>query len=336
MAADPQDVAAPGPPSDGISCLAWSPVQDVLAAGSWDQTVRLWEVSEKSPNELNVESRLTLQHEAPVLSCCYTKDGQRLVTGSCDSTVRLMDLTTGQEQQKWQHEGPVKAVFSVDDMNLMVSGSWDKTLRFWSPQQAAPVATIHLPERVYAMDLKNNLLLVGCADRHLLFYNLSAIQANPTAVKQGHTSLRMQTRSVSLFTDGTGYAVGSIEGRCSIQHFEDAAQTFTFRCHRSNDQYFAVNAIDFHPSHGTFATAGGDGAYVFWDKKNRHRLNQSNAAQCPISAAKFSAKGDRFAYAASYDWSRAHDAEMMKLPNQVLVHQVQKKDVEARPKPAKK
>lgn len=332
MAADPEDAAAPEPPSDGISCLAWSPVQDMLAASSWDQSVRLWEVSGQSGSAAQLQPRLTLPHEAPVLSCCFTKDGQRLVSGACDGKVRLKDLATQQEPQAWQHDGPVKAVFSMDEANLVVSGSWDKTVRFWSPQQPTAVATIKLPERVYAMDMKYPLMVVGCADRHLLVYDLTNIQANQNPLKQGFSSLKMQTRSISCFADGQGYAVGSIEGRCSIVHLTDNAQTFTFRCHRSTEEYSSVNAIDFHPSHGTFATAGCDGSYVFWDRENRHRLNQFNTGTTPISAAKFSAQGDRFAYAVSYDWSRGHEANSMNLPNQVMVHQVARKDVEARPK----
>jgi mRNA export factor len=30
--------------------------------------------------------------------------------------------------------------------------------------------------------------------------------------------------------------------------------------------------LAFHPQHGTFATAGSDGKFVFWDKDRRERL----------------------------------------------------------------
>merc|ERR1711924_302989 len=141
---------------------------------------------------------------------------------------------------------------------------------------------------------------------------------------------------MGCFPDKTGYAVGAIEGRCSIVSFEDPAQTFTFRCHRTAEEFFPVNSVDFHPSEGTFATAGADGAYVFWDRKNRHRLNQSSSRACPISAAKFNVKGDLFAYAVSYDWSKGPDPKMLAMPHQVMIHHVEKQDVLARPKAKKK
>mgnify|MGYP001571358370 FL=1 len=41
----------------------------------------------------------------------------------------------------------------------------------------------------------------------------------------------MQTRVVACFTDGTGYALGSVEGRCAIQYIDDSksAGNFSFK-----------------------------------------------------------------------------------------------------------
>eukprot|EP00913_Durusdinium_trenchii_P000638 g591.t1 len=103
---------------------------------------------------------------------------------------------------------------------------------------------------VYTMDVKFPLLVVGCAERHVLVYNLQAIQQNPNPYKQGQTALKMQTRAISCFPDKTGYAVGSIEGRCSIAYIEDTSKNFAFKCHRTNTEIYAVNDIDFHPQMG--------------------------------------------------------------------------------------
>eukprot|EP00928_Gymnodinium_smaydae_P055128 TRINITY_DN38738_c0_g1_i1.p1 TRINITY_DN38738_c0_g1~~TRINITY_DN38738_c0_g1_i1.p1 ORF type:complete len:359 (+),score=92.43 TRINITY_DN38738_c0_g1_i1:87-1163(+) len=312
----------PEMPSDGISCLSWSPAANIFAAGSWDKSVRVWEVTPQA-----VAPRLMYNHEAPVLCCGFSRDGQRIVSGGCDNKVKMKILQTQQEQQIGQHDAPVKEVFVVDDMNMVVSGSWDKTLRFWNCQQPTPVATLQLPERVYSMDVKYPLLVVGCADRHLLVYNLQNIQHNPAPYKQIQTALKLQTRCVSCFPDKTGYAVGSIEGRCSIAWVEDTSKNFAFKCHRSNEEIFAVNSIDFHPTMGTFATAGGDGAFVFWDKENRQRLKQFNSCHYPITAGKFNAAGDMYAYAVSYDWSKGHEGNHPSLPKSIMIHKVQEAEV---------
>jgi mRNA export factor len=45
---------------------------------------------------------------------------------------------------------------------------------------------------------------------------------NPGKIYKTITSpLKWQTRVVSCFTDASGFAVGSIEGRCAIQYVDD-------------------------------------------------------------------------------------------------------------------
>ena len=51
-----------------------------------------------------------------------------------------------------------------------------------------------------------------------------------------------------------------------MQSFYMQSKNFTFKCHRDGSDIYAVNSICFHPVHGTFVTAGGDGSYNFWDK----------------------------------------------------------------------
>mmetsp|Transcript_4322 Transcript_4322/g.8610 ORF Transcript_4322/g.8610 Transcript_4322/m.8610 type:complete len:359 (-) Transcript_4322:479-1555(-) len=317
----------PEPPGDSISCLAWSPAQNILAAGSWDRSVRIWEVS-----PTGIAPRMAVQHEAPVLCCNFSRDGQRIFSGSADGKLKMKVLQTQQEQQVGQHDSAIKEVFVADDINMVITGSWDKTLRFWNCQQPTPVATLQLPDRVYSMDMKWPLLVVGCAERHLMVYNLQTIQQNPAPYKQGQTALKMQTRTVSCFPDRTGYAVGSIEGRCSIAFIEDTSKNFAFKCHRSNDEIFAVNTIDFHPVMGTFATGGGDGTFIFWDKENRQRLKQFNNCNYPVTAGKFNTSGDLYAYAVSYDWSKGHEFNHPSLPRAIMIHRIQ--EAEVKPKPS--
>jgi len=317
-----QSAVVPDAPSDSISALAWSPTSNILAASSWDKSVRIWEVT---PN--GVQAKMAYQHDAPALCCNFSKDGQRIVSGGCDNKVKIKTLQTGQEQQVGQHDAAVKEAFFVDEMNMIVSGSWDKSIRFWNGQQPTPIASLPLPERVYSMDVKFPLLVVGCADRHLLVYNLQNIQQNPQPYKTGQTALKMQTRCVSCFPDKTGYAVGSIEGRCSIAYVDDVSKNFAFKCHRTNDEIFAVNCIDFHPTMGTFATGGGDGTFVFWDKENRQRLKQFNSCNYPVTAGKFNAPGDMYAYAVSYDWSKGHEGNSPQLPRAIMLHRIQESEV---------
>jgi len=63
-----------------------------------------------------------------------------------------------------------------------------------------------------------------------------------------------QKRCVRFFHDGRGVLVGSAEGRCSVVHVQeaDARGDFSYKCHRSGQNVYAINALAMHPL-GTFA-----------------------------------------------------------------------------------
>lgn len=325
------DVPATSPPGDSFSCLAWGS-ETLLAAGSWDKSVRLWDVQPLGGDSVTVQPRLSFQQEAPVLSCCFS--GGQLLTAGCDCKVSARDLQAQRDMVLGRHEAPVKEVAAIDELGLVVSGSWDKTLRFWSSKQQAPVHSISLPERVYTMDVKYPLLLVGTANRHVLTYDLAAIQQSKEPLHQAFSQLKMQTRCVSLWPDRKGYVIGSIEGRCGVSVFgqenNTSKETFTFKCHRADNAVYSVNVVDFHPKHGSFATAGSDGSFNFWDKEARQRLKNFSSCGYPITAGRFSPEGGCFAYAVSYDWSQAQSAWREDLPREVFVHRCPDSQVQRR------
>lgn len=71
-----------------------------------------------------------------------------------------------------------------------------------------------------------------------------------------------------------------------------------------------VNAISFHPVHGTLATVGSDGRFSFWDKDARTKLKTSEQLDQPITACCFNHNGNIFAYASSYDWSKVGECKI--------------------------
>src|SRR5205085_3642564 len=65
-----------------------------LATGSWDHTLRLWNVKDG-------KTRFVLKgHSDFVEAVACAPDGKRFASGSKDGTIRLWDAATGKEQQK--------------------------------------------------------------------------------------------------------------------------------------------------------------------------------------------------------------------------------------------
>jgi mRNA export factor len=150
-----------------------------------------------------------------------SQDGTKVASGGADKNVKVCDLASQQDIVVGTHAQPVRSVRWFDNGNgpMVVSGSWDKTIKYWDLRQPGnAAATLECQDRVYTMDVQDNLMVVGTADRYINVVNLK----EPTKMyKSLQSPLKWQTRVVSCFTDGTGFAIGSIEGRCAIQYVEE-------------------------------------------------------------------------------------------------------------------
>ena len=340
-----KDIALNQPPEDSISNLEFSPTGDFLAVSSWDKKVRIYQVSERGESE----GKAAIDFDGPVLSCAWSQDGSKVVGAGADKTFRLLDLGGNMTPSTLTaHEQPIStcAFTRVADQEVLVTGSWDKTVKYWDLRSDKPAATINCQERVYTMDAKNKLLVIGTADRYIDIVDLNSPDK---FYKTLQSPLKFQTRVVSCFIpNSNGFAIGSIEGRCAIQYVEerDSSNNFSFKCHRENPptsgpnkdvaQVYSVNAISFHPEHGTFSTAGSDGTFHFWDGQAKHRLKGYPSVGGPITATGFNRQGNVFAYAVSYDWSQGFQKNTAQHPNKVMLHGVVPEEVKPRPRAGKR
>jgi len=323
----PNDFPVQQSPSDSVSSLCFSPTSTLLVAGSWNKQVCCWDVQRDG----QAIPKAKMSHNAPVLCTSFSSDGQRVFSGSCDMTAKVWTLATNQSSVIAQHDAPIKECFWINDMNCVATGSWDKTVRYWDLRTNRPTCSLNQPDRVYCMDVLFPLMVVGTAERHLLIYDL---RRSSTVFRQFLSPLKLQSRCISSFPDKSGFALGSIEGRVAITHVEqkDSKKNFAFKCHRHNNEVYAVNAISFHQRYGTFATCGSDGGYVFWDKDSRQRLKLFNRANQSITTSTFNRDGTIFAYALGYDWSKGAEYYEKSKTSQILLHPVADTEVQPREK----
>nr|NCR81091.1 WD40 repeat domain-containing protein [Microcystis aeruginosa K13-10] len=73
---------------DLVTSVNFSPDGKTLVSGSWDKTIKLWNV------ETGQEIRTLKGHDSAVYSVNFSPDGKTLVSGSWDNTIKLWNLGT--------------------------------------------------------------------------------------------------------------------------------------------------------------------------------------------------------------------------------------------------
>jgi WD40 repeat protein len=109
-----------------VLTVAFSPDGNILATGSDDNTIKVWEV-----NTGQIISTL-LGHSWSVLAVAFSPNGETLISGSRDNTVKLWKVSTTEEiATLTSHVDSVSAVAVNPVAQLIASGSRDKTIKLW-------------------------------------------------------------------------------------------------------------------------------------------------------------------------------------------------------------
>jgi WD40 repeat protein len=118
--------------TDTVRALAFSPDGRTLATGSWDGTIKLWDIESGA---LLWTSWFTDNIE----SLAFAPDGRTLASGGDDATVQLWDARGGTHRQTLSgHSGPVFALAWSPDGSLLASGGVDEGIRLWELSGAQP------------------------------------------------------------------------------------------------------------------------------------------------------------------------------------------------------
>ena len=111
-----------------IYSLDWSRDGRIIASGSGDRTIRLWDVGAN-------QCTLTLQIEDGVTTVAISPDSYFVAAGSLDKSVRIWNMSTGGVVMRTEgdqgHKDSVYSVAFTPSGRELVSGSLDKTIKMW-------------------------------------------------------------------------------------------------------------------------------------------------------------------------------------------------------------
>ncbi|EPR79577.1 Poly(A)+ RNA export protein [Spraguea lophii 42_110] len=278
-------------PNDTISDIVFHSSFNYLGVSSWDGSLRIY--------DSNLDFKLKGEFNAPLLSCSFYEGS--LYGASTNGSVCNLDLNSGQlTPTQIKHNDGIRSIRTFQ--NMLVTGSWDKTIKFWDVRTQQPAHTINLPDRIFVMDLKKELLVASIAGNRLYSFDLK----NNCQQSTQTTRLTYQIRALDVGYDNDSFAVGSIDGRCEIISCTSPGRNFSFRGHRSGIDVYSINCINISPaSTSKIATGGADSYVVVHDRSTRSKIINENMKE-PPTAGIFNQDGSKYVFATGNDWSKGY------------------------------
>ncbi len=185
----------------GILCVTFSPNGEVIAAGTTNDEILLWQSASGLPLD-------TYQgHTNWVCSVAFSPDGRTLISGSSDRTVRLWNTSNGQLLKiLLGHTSDIESVLYSPEGRMLASGSNDQTVRIWDAYSGDLLRTLQHGGEIKAIAFSpdSSILACGGQDRIIYLWNVHTAQILKTL--QGHSG---RVRSIAFSPDGISLVSGS-------------------------------------------------------------------------------------------------------------------------------
>jgi WD40 repeat protein/energy-coupling factor transporter ATP-binding protein EcfA2 len=271
---------------DIVNGMAFSPNGNMLASGSLDRTLRLWDVATRQP----LGPPLT-GHANGLLGVAFSPDGKTLASGSDDNTIILWDVATHQRLSTLKgHTDSVWNVAFSPDGTTLASGSADQTIILWDVTThqplAAPLTGHQGPvESVAFSPTDGKTLASGSADHTIILWDVATRQplAEPLT---GHTD--RVTSVVFSPMDGKTLASGSADQTIilwDVTTRKPLGPPLTGHADR-------VTYMAFSSDGKTLASGSADKTIILWDVTTRKPLGLPlTGHRGPVESVVFSPDG---------------------------------------------
>lgn len=261
--------------TDMVTSVAFSPDGKTLASGSYDQTVRLWDIARPAdPKPLGNPLRGHTNH---VTSVAFSPDGRTLASASEDTTVRLWKIgpsrTVTPGTVLTGHSAAVNTVSFTRDGTLAASGSDDTTIRLWrlsGPGRASALGTpfssaegdMAAVVRSVCLSTSPGTLASGSGNATVCLWNINRVTAPSlwTAALPDGTGV---VNAVALSPDMAVLAGAGFDQAIRLWEVSVPRRPATGPVLSGHTD--AVTSLAFSPDSATLASTGYDRTIRLWD-----------------------------------------------------------------------
>jgi tetratricopeptide (TPR) repeat protein len=243
-----------------VSSLAFTPDGLTLVSGSWDKTVKLWQMNTRQ------EIQTLTGHSEDLRCVVVSPDGQTIASCGEDKVIKLWQLSTGQEIRTLM--GSSSWVFCVvisPDGQILVSGSNDGTIKIWQLSTGKELRTLRgqLGSVFYlAISPDGQTLVSSSSSKTIKIWQLSTGKE-----LRSLTSHSANARALAITPDGQTLVSGSEDNTIKIWQLNTGQELRTLTAHSGN-----VRALAISPDGQTLVSGGNDGIIKIWQLSTGQEL----------------------------------------------------------------
>jgi len=273
--------------SSWVTAVAFSPDGRRLASGSWDSTVKFWDVATGAP------VRSISNKTGKVQALAFSADGRWLAGESYSNEVTVWDAHTGAAAHTLAGSKPMglfggnNYVYSID---FSADGRWlgsavdDRTVRVWDVKTWQVLRDLFGPPRkvIYiALSPDGRLLATGGENNTIAIWDVAAGRVIHTL--QGH---REQVYAVQFSPDGRRLASASRDKTVKLWDVAGGREIRTLNGHRKS-----VTSLAFRPDGKLLASGSWDDTIKLWDTESGRELQTLAGHTHHVYSVAFDADG---------------------------------------------
>lgn len=246
-------------PHAGVSSAAFSADGRRVVTGSWDRTVKIWELEQGTA----VLSLLSA-HRNRITSVCFSPDDATILTGSKDQTARIWDSSSGAEAVAFTgHTGGVNSARFSSRGDQVVTAGDDETARIWDVATGRELRRLegHTAAVNYAVFSSDGRLVVtGSEDNTAKVWD--AATGRELHTLSGHTS----AVTCVAFSSGDQRVVTASKDRTvKIWDFAAQQELLSLRGHMHLPGHSEeITSVSFSPDGTQVLTGSRDATAIIW------------------------------------------------------------------------
>jgi WD40 repeat protein len=270
-----------------IKSIAISPHLPIVATGSEDKTIRLWNI------DTGTEMAILSGHQKSVETIAFHPHKLGLLySGDRAGIIKLWRGVDGEELNSIDtQQNKVNVLAISPDGKLLISGGSDKTIKIWHLDLSCDRSIEHL------VTLKHHQLSVNSlafnpiendvkfasvsSDRRVLLWGLES--KTPLSIFTAHTQ---PVKTLAFSPDGKLLATAGDDGSIQIWDIDSRKLTQTLSAHP-----WTISALSFLADGNTLTSASWDGTIKFWQISTWQEIECLSTHSAEVLAMQICKKG---------------------------------------------